>query len=1121
MSHMGILQSFAVPADPSLLAVGVYDPRLVALSVAISIFASLMALHIAGQAATATSRLVRTVALLSGTLALGAGVWAMHFIGMLAFALCTTVTYDPWITIASMLPSLAASFVALSLIAQPRIGTAKLLSGGVLVGAGIGGMHYTGMTAMQMPLALRYDPSMFALSILVAIGLAVLALWVRFGLRDIGTALTARSRLGISATVMGCAICGMHYTGMAAARFVGHTSGVATQTANADFIALAVALITIALTIGILAANGLLRYRDLVRHLGENESRLGILLATAVDGVITIDADGRIVDFNASAERIFGWLRGEIVGHPVGELMAGPHGAGADAFGRADTDAGRPRTAGGGSERLGLRKDGSTVAIRLAIGHTRLSGLDQFVWFVTDISERKAMEQALRDSEEQFRSLIGNIPGISYRALVAPGLPIVFVSDAIEHFTGHPAGDFRGATPRRRLIEQVHPDDRDLIGGAVARAIEQGRPYLFEYRLLHRDGSTRWMWGNGNVVRDATGRIKWLDGVILDISERRRMEEELRASKERAEQAAAARTAFMANMSHEIRTPMNAILGFTDVLLQSQLPPDQRRYLETVRSSGRALLRLLNEILDSAKLDKGAIELELAEFDLLRLIDELSSTLGASARTKGIALNIQYDKALPHCFSGDELRIRQILTNLLSNAIKFTEAGSVTLSVAALDGQVHFTVSDTGIGIAPDRLEAIFEPFTQADASMSRRFGGTGLGTTISKKLVELMGGRIWAQSAPGQGSSFHVQVPLGAAQQRVHEARRPRGSVALPPLRILVVDDVPQNVELLVLLLDKLGHAVVAAADGALARDAAAREAFDVILMDMQMPGLDGPEASRQIRAAEARSGARRVPIIALTASVLEADRQAARASGMDGFASKPIDLYELTGEIARVLLGNAAADATVPAAPADLQVLDRVGGLRTWAGEQAAYEQALARFARDHEATASTLERLCAAQDLAGARALAHRLKGVAANLGLQRLAAATDSLERCIAGTATHELPDLQARAGGELAGALAAIGTRAPAGAPSAAPAQPTLDIGRVRALGAGLMRSLQRGALDDANLGQLLTLLAGHVDTDRLAQLSRSIDDFDLPAAGAIVGALLASLDAPADALARP
>ncbi|MBA4094682.1 MAG: transcriptional regulator, partial [Candidatus Accumulibacter sp.] len=538
----------------------------------------------------------------------------------------------------------------------------------------------------------------------------------------------------LAAIVMGCAITGMHYTGMAAARFVGTVDPNAAVASDTTFLALAISLITVLFTVVVLGANGLLRYRQLYVELSRSEAWMRALLTTTVDGVITIDRDGRVEEFNASAEKIFGWKRDDIVGGNIRLLMTDTERnseGGLLGYLRDSSAHAAPNNA----EIEALRRDGSLVPIRVAVGHARMDERELFVCFVTDITERREMVAALRASEGQFRSLIGTIPGISYRSRIEGAHPMVFISEAVERVAGYPARDFLGhppgAAPRRSFGTLIHAADRARVSEAIETALREDRPYLVEYRLLHADGTTRWLWENGTGVRNEAGVLTWLDGVILDISERRTMEDALREAKDSAEQAAAARASFVANMSHEIRTPMNSILGFTDVLLDGELAPDQRRHLDTVRSNGRSLLRLLNEILDTAKLEKGAVELEINDFNLLSLIDELSSTLAANARTKGLQVDIHYDPALPTNLRGDELRIRQVLTNLLDNAIKFTAAGTVVLRAEQQDGMLHFSVKDTGIGIAPERLQAIFDPFTQADASMTRRFGGTGLGTTI------------------------------------------------------------------------------------------------------------------------------------------------------------------------------------------------------------------------------------------------------------------------------------------------------------------------------------------------------------------------------------------------------
>jgi PAS domain S-box-containing protein len=1106
---------FNVPDDPSLLSYGMYTPSLVILSVLVAIFASWMALLIAGQAAV--NRAQRWIVLGTGSLALGTGVWAMHFIGMLAFDLCTDVDYDPVATIISGVPSIAASFVALWLIARERLGGWGLLAGGVVVGAGIGVMHYAGMAGMRMGLELHYDPWMFLLSIVVAVVLATLALWVRFGLSNVSR-LSESRRLLLAGVVMGCAIAGMHYTGMEAARFVGRTT-LPPQTAASDtFLALEISVITVVFTIVVLGINGLLRYRQLFRDLSRSEAWMRALLTTTVDGVITVDQDGSILEFNASAERIYGWKREEIVGRHIRTVIGDPQDSEHAGLLLA-LSTGEITASARSADVNGRRKDGSLVPVRRAVGHARMDGKDLFVCFITDISERRAMEQALRASEQQFRSLIGNIPGISYRSLLEGAQSMVFLSDAVERVTGYPARDFLGDSPRRRFANLIHAADRARVSEAITTALREDRPYLVEYRLLHIDGSTRWLWENGTGVRNDAGELQWLDGVILDITERREMEDALREAKENAEQAAAARASFVANMSHEIRTPMNSILGFTDVLLDGEMAPEQRRHLDTIRSAGRALLRLLNEILDTAKLEKGAVELEQNDYNLLSLIDELSSTLAANARAKGLHVDIHYDPVLPTCLRGDELRVRQVLTNLLDNAIKFTEKGSVTLRAELQGEQLHFAVKDTGIGIAPERLQAIFDPFTQADASMTRRFGGTGLGTTISKQLVELMGGKIWAESEPGKGTTFHVVLPLLLARFAPQQPRV-RTPAALPPLRVLVADDVPQNQELLQLLLARRGHTMTAVGDGAAVVEAAAREQFDVILMDFQMPTIDGLSATRLIRQQAESAGRARVPIIAMTASVLAEHRRASVDAGMDGFASKPVDWFALSHEIARVLgLGSVQQDAELPSQ--ERMALNRQAGLRRWSNKEDAYLEALAHFETQHGGVAQALAAQASQADYRAMRMLAHKVRGVAANVGLELLADALGKLEVLVDGDsgklypgAEDTLQDLLTQLCALLDNALEAI--RAAQPAPAAAKAMhaagPAADLERARRAGKVLRDALRRGGLDDAASAGLAAALTGHPLATRAAQVHAAIADFDFDLALQQLDGVLGALD---------
>ncbi|MFJ5444936.1 PAS domain S-box protein [Methylobacillus methanolivorans] len=1106
---MNVFDQFFYQANTALpFIAGFYDLWMVALSILVAITSSIIALQLSRMSLAQSSTLGKKLIVLAGAVALGAGIWSMHFIGMMAYQLCFQIRYSPGLTILSILPGIFASWYALSLLTRDHVSLLRLITGGIVVGTGIGMMHYSGMLAMNMTPLLRFNLAGFLISLLVAISLATVALWVVFYLKR--NKIHPLSSLLLGGILMGCAIAAMHYTGMAAAVYLGEADLSFDPSQNkTDALGLSIAIVTILIGILAIVSNLLFRYRQLLESLTASETRLTTILDSAVDGIITVDAQGNIHSFNLAAEKLFGWSMVDVLGKKATLLMPDHYHAIYDGLLSRYLATGKSTILGSNQEVQGLRRNGEIFPATISMNKAMIAGQMMFVTFISDITAQKRIEAKIKEQHDQINSLMSNMPGITFRCKFDAKWTMLLINDAVRNITGWSANEFLNGTIF--FADITHPDDAIRIQNEISQALLSENHYSIEYRIYDKHGHEHWVAETGSGIRDETGNLVWLDGVIIDttesklrnaefesvvkamnyatsmaeftidghiihananflhvtgyqlheivgkhhtifctaesqssqayqdkwralrageyvqgeylrlakdgrhiwinayyspvfdvdgqvskiimsmidISERISMENDLKEAKERAEQASSVKSSFMANMSHEIRTPMNAIIGFSDVLLDSPMPEDQRHYLNTISMSAKSLLHLLNDILDSAKLEKGKLELEMLDFGLTELVDNVISTLWIQARRKGIELKLDIAPEVQGSFHGAPDRIRQVLMNLLGNGIKFTEQGHVMLKIQQLDDQtLQFDVEDTGIGIAADRLESIFEPFTQADASMSRRFGGTGLGSTISKQLIELMGGSLTATSTLGKGSCFTVILPLASVQDPAPTLEAIQHQ--LPPLHILVADDIQQNIELLTVLLSKGGHTISIARDGAEAVLLFQKEQFDLILMDVQMPGMDGLIASSNIRLIEAQRKQAHTPIIALTASVLTEDRIAAKQAGMDGFASKPINMAALTTEIIRVLaldIPTANAIQHEPPRQDDTSSIRMDKGIALW-GDRDVYLHELQRFSTETLSHGSHFKELLALKDYAGIRSFAHAGKGVSGNLALDTL-------------------------------------------------------------------------------------------------------------------------------------
>ena len=502
--------------------------------------------------------------------------------------------------------------------------------------------------------------------------------------------------------------------------------------------------------------------------------------------------------------------------------------------------------------------------------------------------------------------------------------------------------------------------------------------------------------------------------------------ESLSAARLEAESANRAKSTFLANMSHEIRTPFHGMLGMMSLLQDARLTPQQAGFLETAKESAQHLLSILNDILDISQLEAGKLQVSPEPVDLLQLIAEVGALMRVQAQAKGLTMRVAVSPEVPRWVRADGTRVKQILFNLLSNAVKFSNRGNVELAASVgATGALEFRVTDTGIGMDDATLARLFQRFMRADESTSRRHGGTGLGLEISRDLARVMGGDITVRSAPGAGSSFTVTLPLpptepslpASAQTPVPAPDSSAAPLAGAPraLRVLVAEDHPVNRAYMEAVLDKLGHTAVFSEDGDGAVRAMQAEVFDVVLMDLHMPGMDGFAAARAIRAMPGAPG--RVPIVALTADAFREARDRAREAGMDGFLTKPAHLPQLREVLSRY--GGGAATAEPDAAPASQSAAAGRLDLATVEDVQhalspAKYTMLLQRFFEDGMHAPGAAADMPADTEAQGAalRAHAHSLKGAALSLGLRSVAELAEQIQRCPAGTLAPQLVQLRA-------------------------------------------------------------------------------------------------------------
>ncbi len=753
----------------------------------------------------------------------------------------------------------------------------------------------------------------------------------------------------------------------------------------------------------------------------------------------------RLMDVNEAYARVMGYSRNEIVGKTAREL-----GLLIDIEPATAMIEALPTAGGARDFEFGMRRKNGTRIDVLCSGEVIvLNGRPHYLIAQTDITERKRAEEQLAVLSERLALAVaaGRV-GIWDLDV---GQNKLTWDDLMFQLFGIPESEFGGAY--EAWWSSLHPDDQARAGEEVAMALRGEREFNTEFRIVWPDGSIHNIRAMARVQWDSSGRPVRMVGTNWDITEQKRVEASLREANRQLEEAtaranemaaeakraSAAKSEFLANMSHEIRTPMNGVIGMIGLLLGTKLTSEQRRYAELARASSESLLTVINDILDFSKIEAGKLGLEIIDFDLQSLLGEVFEMMSPRASDKGVALAYTVSPEVPSLLRGDPGRVRQVLVNLTNNAVKFTSEGEVAVA-ASLEQEtdrsvvLRFSVRDTGMGIPVGQQGLLFEKFRQLDASTTRRFGGTGLGLAICKQLTELMGGEIGLRSEAGRGSEFWftarfergrppvATLPCAgegpSPSQKPISLRSPLLPLGRPGVRVLVAEDNITNREVALGILRKLGLRADAVSNGRQALEALRSAPYDLVLMDVQMPELDGLGATRAVRADDSGSLNRGIPIIAMTAHAMQGDRDACLAAGMDDYIAKPVTPAALSQLLEEWFVRLDASRSKAPPLPAAAPPLASIPPRTEAAKPQVFAETALVDrlmgdralaavialgFLGDMPRQLDTLRGYLAIGDAKAVQRQAHTIKGAAATVSAEAMAALALELER--AGEAGH--------------------------------------------------------------------------------------------------------------------
>ncbi|KXF82791.1 PAS domain S-box protein [Enterovibrio coralii] len=808
-------------------------------------------------------------------LTLTSGLILLPVANVLANSAFREVGFSPTVLLLAVVPGAIAVLFALKLVTASTNSPVKIAASAFIVTITLSLQTLLTYACVNGVAVSQFD---FSSAVLMTVGagfLVMLGLWIRFSPKTEGRWDLNVSRSLTAGAVLTIAI-------LIVALLSRGTLVLSVQPARVDGMPLLgrdmlIILAFSFLLAGIASPLVTAYYRTRVREhdLLKKGKELEGVMQTITDAVIAIDQNGTITFFNQSAERIFGWYASEVVGNNVRVLVTDEHQHRHDSYIHNYIEKRDSSVVGSVREVTAKRKDGSLLPVRLAIGHQALPGKHEFVAVISDISEQRHLAWALRENAKQYRSLIANLPCMAFREMTGAARHMVYISDAAKSITGYSASVLTGENGVSHFVDRIRPSDANNYRRARELASRRNGKYDCEYRFTTRDEQEKCFWEIGHSYRAEDGST-WIDGVIIDITEKREAEEEFEEKMRLAEKASQSKASFLANMSYEFRSPMNSILGLTNVLIDAEKNPSHRHHLEVIKESGESLMKLINDILDTSKLESQSLPLDMAEFSLAQLCRQIEFIARETVRARELHVTLHYSESLGDLYVGDARRVKQLLQNMMRSALTKTEEGHVALHVLPVNDMIRFTV-------------ATYPSCSQKRAQNEVDNTGQTLSATLITQLVELMRGNLWFDGETANNSLVYADLPLIQSQGVSASANEQIHHYALPPIEVLVIDDVQRNQQELRDISLRQGVKVLTFTDMVSAEDVIKTQPVDVVMLDAYLnEEFPDPKTLKQW----AKQWAKEPPkVIALTLTVDPTPESEWLELGFDGVITKPFE--------------------------------------------------------------------------------------------------------------------------------------------------------------------------------------------------------------------------------------